>query len=267
MPAGSDRAPDGTPGLFPAAPAEPNQGDATLPTFSTRPSLAHAGSTWQRPQFTPRAPSPGQLVHIRQRRYFVEETVPPRTQRRHAVRLACVDDDAQGQPLQVLWEREVDPEIRGRSLGRPWRQGLRRPAALRRLPARLRWNAVTAADPRLFQSPFRAGIRLDATSSSRCARRWCFRGEPLHRRRRRPRQDHRGGAHRPRAAAAPEGPRDRRRLPAVGAPPMAGRAGSPVRAELRGPRPGVHRTGPARARLRREPLDHAHALPRLARAC
>src|SRR5439155_4954924 len=26
----------------------------------------------------------------------------------------------------------------------------------------LRWNAVTSADPRLFQSPFRAGIRLDA---------------------------------------------------------------------------------------------------------
>ena len=26
----------------------------------------------------------------------------------------------------------------------------------------LRWESVTAADPRLFQSPFRAGIRLDA---------------------------------------------------------------------------------------------------------
>ena len=26
----------------------------------------------------------------------------------------------------------------------------------------LRWNCVTATDPRLFQSPFRAGIRIDA---------------------------------------------------------------------------------------------------------
>ena len=26
----------------------------------------------------------------------------------------------------------------------------------------LRWNCVTATDPRLFQSPFRAGIQLDA---------------------------------------------------------------------------------------------------------
>ena len=26
----------------------------------------------------------------------------------------------------------------------------------------LRWNCVTATNPRLFQSPFRAGIKLDA---------------------------------------------------------------------------------------------------------
>ena len=26
----------------------------------------------------------------------------------------------------------------------------------------MRWNCVTATDPQLFQSPFRAGIRLDA---------------------------------------------------------------------------------------------------------
>ena len=60
----------------------------------------------------PQPPTPGQLVHLGQRRYLVEETVPPTVAGDATlVGLACVDDDAQGQPLDVLWECEVDPEI------------------------------------------------------------------------------------------------------------------------------------------------------------
>ena len=35
----------------------------------------------------------------------------------------------------------------------------------------LRWNCVTATDPNLFQSPFRAGIKIDAYQMEPCARR------------------------------------------------------------------------------------------------
>src|SRR5437763_9707420 len=112
----------------------------------------------------PLAPSPGQLVHLRQRRYLVEETVPPPAPGDATlVRLACVDDDAQGQPLDVLWECEVDPEVLH---AETWDQLAAKGFDDRRQFAAyihtLRWNAVTSADPRLFQSPFRAGIRLDA---------------------------------------------------------------------------------------------------------
>lgn len=57
-------------------------------------------------------PQPGQLVHVRQRRSLVEDvTLPPIVGDATLVELAGVDDDTQGQPLQVLWEHELDAEI------------------------------------------------------------------------------------------------------------------------------------------------------------
>lgn len=109
-------------------------------------------------------PSPGQIVRLRQRLYLVEQTVPPvRAADSTLVRMSCVDDDAQGQPLEVLWEREIDPKI---ITGEAWdaiaRRGFDAPNLFSAYLNTLRWNCVTATDPRLFQSPFRAGIRLDA---------------------------------------------------------------------------------------------------------
>ena len=45
----------------------------------------------------------GQIVRVRQRLYLVEEIVtPPRPQDTLVAKLSCVEDDAQGQPLEVL---------------------------------------------------------------------------------------------------------------------------------------------------------------------
>jgi superfamily II DNA or RNA helicase len=108
-------------------------------------------------------PQVGQIVHVRQRLYLVEQIVaPPRGGDATLVRLSCVDDDAQGQPLSVLWEHELDAEIRN---GENWAQIAKRGFD----PAKhfaaylntLRWNCVTSTDPKLLQSPFRAGIKLD----------------------------------------------------------------------------------------------------------
>lgn len=58
------------------------------------------------------APQSGQMVRVRQRQYFVEDVVPPSDgDDSTLVRMSCLDDDAQGQPLEVLWEKEVDSEI------------------------------------------------------------------------------------------------------------------------------------------------------------
>ena len=58
--------------------------------------------------------APGQIANVRQRRHLVEEVVPPeRPGDCHLVRLSCIEDDAQGQPLEVLWEAELDAQVLG----------------------------------------------------------------------------------------------------------------------------------------------------------
>jgi hypothetical protein len=110
-----------------------------------------------------RIPAQGAIVYVRQRQYLVEQIVaPPRAGDATVVHLSCIDDDAQGQPLQILWEHELDAEIRS---AEPWNKLAERgfdPAD--RFAAYLntmRWNCVTSTDARLLQAPFRAGIRLD----------------------------------------------------------------------------------------------------------
>lgn len=59
-----------------------------------------------------RTPELGQIVAVRQRLYLVEQAVPPVYPGDSAlIRLSCVDDDAQGQPLEVLWKHELDAQI------------------------------------------------------------------------------------------------------------------------------------------------------------
>src|SRR3954453_4597566 len=54
----------------------------------------------------------GQIARVRTRKYLIEEVVlPPVAGDQTLVRLACLEDDAQGQPLEVLWEREVDAKV------------------------------------------------------------------------------------------------------------------------------------------------------------
>ena len=111
----------------------------------------------------PPIPSTGQIVALRQRLYLVEQCVGPvKGGDSTLVRLACLDDDAQGQTLEVLWEKELDQQI---LTGEAWdsiaQRGFDAPSKFGAYLNTLRWNCVTSTDPKLLQSPFRAGIRLD----------------------------------------------------------------------------------------------------------
>ena len=56
-------------------------------------------------------PTPGEIVRVRSRKYLVEGVTPalnPGDQT--LVRLSCLEDDAEGEELEVLWEKEVDAE-------------------------------------------------------------------------------------------------------------------------------------------------------------
>ena len=116
------------------------------------------------PKLTTRTPLAGQIVRVRQRQYFVEEVVPPAIgDDATLVRMSCLDDDAQGQPLEVLWEKEVDPEwITAEAWQEIASRGFDPPKLFSAYLHTLQWNCVTSTDPNLFQSPFRAGIRIDA---------------------------------------------------------------------------------------------------------
>ena len=110
-----------------------------------------------------RPPRVGELVEVRSRRWLVEaveDVAPPASPR---VSLACADDDAQGQTLEVYWDFEIDRRILEQeawsSIGA---RGFDTPRHFSAFLHTLRWNCVTATDPNLFQSPFRAGIRIDA---------------------------------------------------------------------------------------------------------
>ncbi len=77
--------------------------------------------------------------------------------------LSCVDDDAQGDEIGVLWPAEIDARLLDEEA---WAHlGSRGGDDARAFAAYLRtidWRTATAADRDLFQAPFRAGIRLDA---------------------------------------------------------------------------------------------------------
>jgi hypothetical protein len=106
-------------------------------------------------------PQRGDFVRVRSRRWLVEDK--PAIEGLKALRLACVDDDAQGETAEVLWDAELDGEILG---DEGWasvaRLGTDDPSTFAAYLRTLRWNTATASDRDLFQAPFRAGIHLDA---------------------------------------------------------------------------------------------------------
>ena len=61
-------------------------------------------------------PEPGQLVHVRSRRWLVENVERRTPSESPLVRLACADDHDQSQILDVFWDYEIDRKIlcRGR---------------------------------------------------------------------------------------------------------------------------------------------------------
>ena len=110
-----------------------------------------------------RPPRIGELVEVRSRRWLVEAVDDADPSASPRVSLACADDDAQGQTLEVYWDFEIDRRILEQEA---WNdiggRGFDPPRHFGAFLHTLRWNCVTATDPNLFQSPFRAGIKIDA---------------------------------------------------------------------------------------------------------
>lgn len=109
-------------------------------------------------------PRRGDIVLCRHRQWLVEAVAaPPEPEHATHVRMVCLDDDNQGRVLEVLWELEL-----GARVHKPEAHGLGdidhvdEPRQFSAYLHALKWNAVTATDGKLFQAPFRAGIKLQA---------------------------------------------------------------------------------------------------------
>ena len=78
------------------------------------------------------------------------------------VKGSCIDDDAQGQKIEALWELELDAEIRtAEAWDKLADRGFDPPDRFTAYLNTMRWNCVTSTDARLLQAPFRAGIKLE----------------------------------------------------------------------------------------------------------
>jgi hypothetical protein len=88
-------------------------------------------------------PAPGDFVEARTRRWLVERVTGEESLVR--ARLACIDDDAQGERLEVLWREEVDASVIADShlsiFGNP---GTDDPTVFSAYLRSIRWNTATA---------------------------------------------------------------------------------------------------------------------------
>ena len=106
-------------------------------------------------------PQVGDIVRVRTRHHVVERVSPDNYGT--VIDISCLEEDAQGAQAQLIWELEQDGEIVTKqawdSIGS---KGFDSREDFSAFFNTLRWHCVTATDPRILQSPFRAGIRLDA---------------------------------------------------------------------------------------------------------
>ncbi|XXY15448.1 DISARM system SNF2-like helicase DrmD [Sorangium sp. So ce216] len=111
----------------------------------------------------PVTPQQGHFVRVRSRLYLVDQVAQDAPEEDVVVHLSCLDDDAQGARLSVLWQSEVDAQIVDAA---SWREvaarGLDAPRTFAAYLNAQRWHCVTSTRPRLFQAPHRAGIELHA---------------------------------------------------------------------------------------------------------
>ena len=115
-------------------------------------------------------PEQGQIVTVRQRRFAVAEVrasalpanvlAQPLATPQHLITLNAIDDEGLGESIQVLWEIEQDTRIEER-LGLPDVSGFDPPRRLDAFLNAVQWGAVSTADIKWLQAPFRSGIEIE----------------------------------------------------------------------------------------------------------
>jgi len=114
------------------------------------------------------APEIGQLVIVRRRPFVVVDVQsqgipgdsPEQQNLSNLVRLSSVEDDSLGEELAIIWDLEPGAAIREQS-SLPEPKAFDEPRVLAAFLDAVRWGAVSQANDRELQSPFRSGIEID----------------------------------------------------------------------------------------------------------
>jgi hypothetical protein len=118
-------------------------------------------------------PEIGQVVKVRDRHWAVSEIVrselpadvlrPGGDPANTLIDLTSVEDDGQGETLTVAWECEPGTAVLEASTlpSMPADGNFDSPEVLAAFLNAIRWGAVTSADTRSLQAPFRSGITLE----------------------------------------------------------------------------------------------------------
>jgi superfamily II DNA or RNA helicase len=115
-------------------------------------------------------PELGQLVNVRQRHFVVldiqKSTLPldplqaTDSTPQHVVSLSSVEDDALGEELRVVWELEPGAHAYEKA-ALPQPTGFDDPVRLDAFLDAVRWGAISSADDKALQAPFRSGIEIE----------------------------------------------------------------------------------------------------------
>jgi hypothetical protein len=112
-------------------------------------------------------PEIGQLAIVRKRPFVLTEIIPSApglggaaTKTNHLIKLSSVEDDGLGEELQVIWELEPGTTVHEKST-LPNPDPFDHPKRLQAFLDAVRWGAVSQADDKALQSPFRSGIEID----------------------------------------------------------------------------------------------------------
>lgn len=113
------------------------------------------------------APEVGHLVRLRGGMWVVSDVRPsavepsPRNGS-HLVEAVSIDDDSHGETVSVIWEVEPGTSVIDKvELPDPTTANFDHPRTLDAFLHAVAWGAITSADPRALQAPFRAGIRIE----------------------------------------------------------------------------------------------------------
>jgi superfamily II DNA or RNA helicase len=112
-------------------------------------------------------PEIGQLAIVRKRPFVVTEVIPSAPgltedigRSNHLIKLSSVEDDGIGEELHIIWELEPGTVLHEKST-LPSPDSFDHPKRLQAFLDAVRWGAVSQADDKTLQSPFRSGIEVD----------------------------------------------------------------------------------------------------------